>query len=58
MAIEEVYSMEIMLKNKPRILTIAVSDKSMVVTLTDLQGNEIETYMQQGNKISVTQTSK
>jgi len=55
---EEVYSMEITLKGQPRILTIAVSEKSMVVTLTDLQGNELETYMQQGNKITVTRSEK
>jgi hypothetical protein len=55
---ETLYSMEITLKGQPRILTIGVSEKSMVITLTDLKGNEIETVLQEKGKISIAQTKK
>lgn len=54
---EEVYSMEITLKGERRLLTVAISEKSLVVTLTNMKGDDIATYMQQGNKITVTQSA-
>lgn len=48
-----IYSMEITLKGQPRILTIQVSEKSMDIMLSDMQGNEIEYLSQQGNKIKI-----
>jgi hypothetical protein len=50
---EEVYSMEITFKGKPRILTIRVSDGFMDVMLTDLKGNEIEYLKQEGKNITI-----
>ncbi len=55
---ETLYSMEITLKGQPRILTIGVSEKSMIVTLTDLKGKEIETVLQEKGTLSIAQPKK
>ena len=50
----QIYTMEIYLKGQPVLLTIGVSDKRMVVTLTDKNsGNTIESLTQEGNKITI-----
>ena len=50
----DIYSMEVTLKGKPRILSLRASNSYMDVALTDLEGKLIQYYKQDGSKVIIT----
>lgn len=55
---DNIYTMKITLKGEPRVLTVRVGEKGMDIMLTDLKGNEIEYFKQEGATVSFSKSKK